>query len=243
VKRQLLVVAAALVFASAGTFAVLAYVSRAQARAVAGQDPVEVVVTTGPIPRGTTVATARGAGLLGADVLPRRSVPATAVRELTPSMDQLVAGSALTGGEVVLRGRFVEDLPVAGSVDVPDGKLAVSVELTDPGRVGSFVRPGEEVAVFHFVDGKPRTTRALLPRVQVLGVGALTEEPAPTTDTEAQGKAEKPVSTAIFTLAVDERQAEQLVHASYTGQLHVGLLADTTQVTRGSGVDDTSLYR
>jgi pilus assembly protein CpaB len=243
VKRQLLVVAAALVFAGVGTFAVLTYVGRAQARAVAGQEPVEVVVSTGVIPRGTTVATARSAGLLGTDVLPRRSVPAAALRTLTSDMDELVAGSALAAGEVVLRGRFVEDLPAPGSVRVPDGRLAVSVELTDPGRVGSFVVPGDEVTVFHFVDAEPRATRALLPRVQVLGVGALTEEPAPTTDTKQQGNADKPVSKAIFTLSVDERQAEQLVHASYTGQLHVGLLADTTLVTRGSGVDDTTLYR
>jgi pilus assembly protein CpaB len=244
-RRRILVLVAALIFAAAGTAAVLAYVGRADARALAGQEPTEVVVTTAAIPRGTTVETARSAGLLETTMLPRRSVPSGAMLELSSAEEDLVAASDVGAGEVVLRGRFVEkdEIDKAGAVAVPDGKLAVSVELSDPGRVGAFVRPGSEVAVFHYREASA-STRALLPRVLVVGVGASTEDSATQTDTETtkSSKSEKAVTTAILTLAVDERQAEQLVHASYTGELHFGLLDSATAVTKGSGVDDKTLY-
>lgn len=246
-SRRLLVLAAALVFAVAGTAAVLAYVSRADARALAGQQPVSVIVTTGAIPRGTTLGTARSAGLLERQALASRAVPPSAVRELAADMDDLVAASDLAAGEVLLQGRFVEqgELVEAGSVPVPDGKLAVTVELTDPARVAEFLEPGDEVAVLHFREGEPSTTRMLLPRVEVLGVGATTGAPTPTQQAAAEGQAApaKAVSTALITFAVDERQAERLVHGANTGILHLGLLDETTRTTAGSGVDDASLYR
>ena len=60
---------------------------------------------------------------------------------------------------------------------IPEGKMAISVNLTDPDRVAGFVNPGSQVAVFLTGNdgqtGQP-FTRMLFDRVMVLGVGSTT---------------------------------------------------------------------
>jgi pilus assembly protein CpaB len=79
---------------------------------------------------------------------------------------------------------------------IPEGKMAISVQLTDPARVAGFVSPGAEVAVFINAEPEeidtqtgattklPDFTRLLLPRVQVIGVGDTTVVPTTTTSEE-----------------------------------------------------------
>jgi len=205
--------------------AVVLYVSRADDRAVVGQAPVSVWVATKDIPRGTSLGDAKAS--LKQDHIPARSAPVQAVQDL--GADSLIARSDIAAGEVLLAGRFAEDALGPEALSVPAGHLAVSAKLTDQARVGSFVTPGDDVAVFFAPDGGG-VAYALLPRVQVLGTGMRSEEGVVKTDKSAK---DKEVSTQVMTLSVTPAEATKLVAAAaddQAGELYFGLLPSSTTV-------------
>ncbi len=106
---------------------------------------------------------------------------------------------------------------------MPEGEFAISVNLSDTGRVAGFVSPGSNVAVFLNGPVGPQGqdgTRLLLPKVQVIAVGATT---VTTSTTTAEGGAQTTESLprTLFTLAVDQRKAEKLMYAATHGELDV----------------------
>jgi pilus assembly protein CpaB len=49
--------------------------------------------------------------------------------------------------------------------------------------------------------------------------------------------------TVLITVAVNQKQAEQLIHATQTGSLYLALLSDTSKVAPSLGVDNNSLFK
>ncbi len=81
--RRILLFFVALAVALVGTSAVFVYVSRADARAMAGQQPVKVLtVGEAVVAAGTTVARLREQKLLEVREMPRSAVPAGALTDL-----------------------------------------------------------------------------------------------------------------------------------------------------------------
>jgi pilus assembly protein CpaB len=118
---------------------------------------------------------------------------------------------------------------------VPPGMMAVTITLPDPARVAPFLRPGTQIAVFDTSEGTDdaaRTTRVLLPRVTVLGVGAATSATAEGEDDAG----------ALITLALDQKQAERLIHRVQTGSLYLALVNDASDVDPGPGVNDNNVF-
>ena len=92
------------------------------------------------------------------------------------------------------------------AIEVPSGMLAVSVELTDPARVGTFVTPGSHIAIYQgyqikdlrdtpeakiFNDNDVHGTSLLLPDVLVIGMGdSPLSAPAKADGTEADAAAQ-----------------------------------------------------
>ena len=77
----------------------------------------------------------------------------------------------------------------SSSLQIPDDKIAISVNLTDPARVAGFVNPGSEVAIF-LTGTDAESTASPSPgccwtAVTVLGVGNTT--PVSTTTTDETG--------------------------------------------------------
>ena len=200
-KRRLIAIVLAGFLALVAGAATVLYVAGSNARAVAGQRAVKVWITTDAIPRGTTLGAAKAKGLLKQESLPARSTPSVAVTEL--GKDTLVAMSDIAAGEVLLKGRFGNaDSLGPRALTVPTGHVAVSVEVDDPQRVGSFVKPGDFVALFHY-DGKQ--ARVVFSRVQVLGVGATSEKKKVASEEAAKN------AGAALTLSLTHPQAAQLV--------------------------------
>ena len=253
--KRILAAVAALVLAAVGALAVLAYAGAADARAVAGQEAVTVYVTTRTVPAGTTLGDAVAQDLLEKDVFPSRSVPAGALTRIDVATEQLVAMSEIASGEIVLQRRFADQQAGDTALVVPEGQMAVTVELTDPGRVGSFLRPGSDVAIYDSyatrdpfegdmspvgtdlnngnetgARGPVNATRVVVPRVEVLAVGDITlaGRAASAAPDGVLADNEK-VPTALVTLAVSPADAARLIHAAQTGQLYAALL--------GSGAD------
>lgn len=266
-SRRITTISAALVLALLGTLLVVVYVGRADARALDGVQTVTVVVAKEPLEKGQTVKSAMAAGAITTEALPKKVVPAAALATVQPTDEALVFASDVTPGEIIQRARLVAEAAPPDKLMIPPGKLAVTVQLADPARVSSFVTVGSDIAVFDSFnvvegnDGTSRTpsgdrlsekfehnkaTRLLLPRVKVLAVGRSFVEEVPKTNEEQAdgGVAAAPVEDATLTLvtvAVDQREAEKLIHGTQTGTLYLGLL-DTYEVTPGPGVDNRTLF-
>ena len=263
-SRRILAGMAALALAAIGCLAVVAYVRAADQRAVAGREAVTVLVAAKRIPAGTTAAQIRDGGYVERVTMPAATVPKDALSAIDPSLDALAATADLQARQLLLRGIFGEPTRISGGLALPEGRLALSVELTAAARVAGYVRPGSKVAVFDtftVLEGKGRTpsgdglasrheynqaTRVLLPRVEVIAVGERGTAGA-ATSVAASGpalsaKGAKDGATLLVTVAATQQEAERLVHAAQTGALYLALLDDTAKIDPGTGVDNHTLF-
>ena len=221
VKRRTTAIIVAGVLALVCAAAIVLYVNNANKRAVAGQEAAEVWVATKEIPRGTPLTSATA--WLRKEVVPIRSAPESAVRQL-PSDRSLVAMSDIATGEILLSGRFSSQDQVGPELlTIPTGRMAISVAMEDQNRVGDFVRPGDFVAVFGSVKlqnaGEVRSTNVLFPRVQVLGVGTSSE------NGEVERTGSKSKDTVTMTLALTSDESALLVSAlAVEGYIQFALL-------------------
>jgi pilus assembly protein CpaB len=269
--KRILAVLAAVLLAGLGAVAVLGYAGAADARAVAGQEARTVYVSAQPVPAGTTLGDAVAEGLLGKEVFASRSVPAGALEKVGPENEALVATSDIAVGEIVLASRFGAQQEADTALVVPEGMVALTVELTDAGRVGPFLRPGSRIAVFDTYQSRNpeeddltpggtalalgddqltdvNVTRVVLAAVEVLAVGDVTiagrasEAGADAAgDEAAAGAPAETVPTTLVTVAVTPEDGQRLVHAAQTGQLYAGLLGEGA--TGGDGlVEDRTLF-
>ena len=128
---------------------------------------------------------------------------------------------------------------------MPKDKLAISVQLGDPERVAGFVVPGSKVAIFATLATDAAVagdaTAVLLPEVEVIGVGATTLTTQTTTTDEGESTTEE-IPLAILTLAVDQKQAQQIINAQSGGSLYFGLLGDGTKVRSGPATTTQNLF-
>ncbi len=131
--RRIATISTAIVLALLGTMLVVVYVGRADARALSGVQTMQVLVAKAPLSKGQTVKAAQDVGLLMMEALPRKTVPPRAVATIEPSDTGLVFANDVTAGEIVLRSRLVPAAAIVpDGLQIPAGKLAVTVQLEDP---------------------------------------------------------------------------------------------------------------
>jgi pilus assembly protein CpaB len=246
-RRTVLLIVAALI-AALGTTMVFMYVRGVDARANERFDAVEVLKAVEIIPPGETLADAQAAGKIQMGTVSRESLLTGSTTSIAEMSDR-VALTTVYPGEQIITGKFGSP----GEQDVlsiPDGKLAISVNLTDPARVAGFVTPGAEVAVF--VSAEPEGagggaqpsadfTRLLLPRIQVIGVGTTTVVPTTRTD-ESGAQTTEQLPRTLLTLAVDQSEAEKMIFAAKNGELAFALLTDKSAVKPGPPVTADNVF-
>jgi pilus assembly protein CpaB len=241
-RRKILLVLAA-VIAALGTMLVWLYVRGADHRAQAQFESVNVIVATQDIAPGETFDAAAKAGKFEKKAVPASSVLNGAQHDL--SLDGEVALTTIYAGEQVVAAKWggSTDVDVTSKViAIPKGKMAVTVNLTDPQRVAGFVQPGSQVAIFVSVDQDvpEKYTDTLLQKVTVLGVGdsstitktETTKDGSSTTDTVPQ---------TLVTLAVTQQEAERLVWGTNFGTLALGLVDANTDLSKTPKVVEKSL--
>ena len=243
-RRRILLLAAALV-AALGAALVFVYVQGADERAEARFETVEVLRATAQIQKGESIEDALAGGKIALQpVVSDQRLP-SALQDAA----QLAGSVALTAvfpGEQIIPERFGTPAQASSqtSLQIPDGQLAISVNLTDPARVAGFVNPGSEVAVF--LNGADQTTgqaftRLLLERVTVLGVGSTT--PVSTTTTDQSGaQTTEQLPRTLLTLALTQAQAQRVLFAQGSGELAFALLTSESTVRPDSGVTAESLF-
>jgi pilus assembly protein CpaB len=241
-RRTVLLIVAALI-AVMGSSMVFLYVKSADDRARDKQDPVEILTAVTPINPGETLSEAQAAGKLALAPIPRELVLPGALTSVG-EFGNLVALTPVYATEQIVSAKFGS----AGDQEIltiPDGMIAISVSLSDTGRVAGFVSPGSEVAVFltgSDAGGGVAGTRLLLPTVSVIAVATDTIAPAATAEGGTAAAAEQ-LPRTLFTLAVTQAQAQKLIYASSNGELAFGLLTDASQVRQGPPTTGVNLFR
>jgi len=245
-RRTVLLVVAALI-AALGTGMVILYVRGADSRAEAGQAPVQVLKAVAAIQPGETMAAAQAAGKIQLGTVPQKELLSGAVNSATGLQDE-VALSTIYPNEQIISARFGSPGDQE-TLNIPKGNIAISVNLSDTGRVAGFVSPGANVAIFASSTAQSGaagvsvdSTRLLLPKVQVIAVGATTTVSQTTTDAAGAQTTEQLPKT-LFTLSVNQRQAERVLYASTHGELSFGLLNDTSRVAPDLGVSAKNLFK
>ena len=245
-RRTVLLVVAALI-AALGTGMVILYVRGADSRAEAGQAPVQVLKAVAAIQPGETMAAAQAAGKIQLGTVPQKELLSGAVNSATGLQDE-VALSTIYPNEQIISARFGSPGDQE-TLNIPNGNIAMSVNLSDTGRVAGFVSPGANVAIFASSTAQSGaggvsvdSTRLLLPKVQVIAVGATTTVSQTTTDAAGAQTTEQLPKT-LFTLSVNQRQAERVLYASTHGELSFGLLNDTSRVAPDLGVSAKNLFK
>jgi pilus assembly protein CpaB len=251
--RRTLLMIAAVVIAALGAAMIFLYVQGINDRAEADQKPVQVLAATDRIEAGETIEDAVSSGKLQLESFPEKDVLDGAV-ENTETLKGTVALTTIFPHEQIIPGKF----GAAGTtqtITIPDGTMAVSVQLSDPARVAGFITPGSEVAIFLSGDdasasgaktatstGSTTFTRLLLPKVDVIGVGTTTVLSTTTTDETGAATTEQLPKT-LLTLALTQDQAQKVIFASGNGELALGLLNDKSKVASGPAVNFTTLFK
>lgn len=238
--RRTVLIFAAFVVAALGTALIFAYVNNLDDKAIAKQQPVEILVAKVDIPAGTSTADVSQKGMLELKKVTKDSAAPTALSSLDTLADK-VALSTIYAGEQILPAKFGTTAEVT-SLSMPPGNIAVSVQLSDPARVAGFVQPGSHVSIFLTIaqSGQSRI-RVLLPNALVIAVGPTTNAPANTTSSTGVTNTEA-LPRAIMTLALSQREAEKLILASQSGTVYFGLRDAASKVAPTTGVDVPHLF-
>jgi pilus assembly protein CpaB len=250
-RRILLIIAAAV--AALGTLLVFLYVRTADNRAQASVDAVQVLTATDHIAAGESYDDALAAG----KITPRGIARSQLLDNVQTSPDALKGTVALQNilpGEQIVADKFGTNAADAASpLGIPENKMAISVNLTDPDRVAGFVNPGSEVAIFvtdtsgssagstdsQAPAGQPRTT-ILLERVTVLGVGSTTPVTTTTTTDDGTQQTEQ-LPRTLLTVAVTQQEAEKLILASKSFEVTFALLTKDSAVTGGPATSSSDI--
>jgi pilus assembly protein CpaB len=249
-RRILLIIAAAV--AALGTLLVFLYVRSADARAQDSIDAVQVLTASQPIAAGESYDDALAAGKIVPRGIAREQLLAN-VQTNPDALKGTVALQAMLPGEQIVTDKFgANAAEVASPLGIPKGKMAISVNLTDPDRVAGFVNPGSDIAIFVTDAGSsgatdggtgpvlgPRT-KLLLERVTVLGVGSTT--PVTTTTTAEDGTQQtEQLPRTLLTLSLSQEDAQKVILASKTLDVTFALLTPDSDVATGPTTTSTDV--
>ena len=256
--RRILAIVVAAVLALVGGVMVLLYARNADERAVAANSPATVYTSSLAIPAGTSIRDALRLQMLTQTQIPASGVPAGALTQVTDENASLLALTDVPPGQYVLAASF-GDTPLGQKlIQVPTGKLAVSVALSDPARVGSFVTPGSFLTLFathnlattgtaSAATQAIEATSVLLDNIQVIGVGGTplqsgTTPTAPAEGEEEEAAAQQQGASFLVTLAVTPEQATKLVHAINSYTLYAGLRGAEVKVNPKLETTDKNVF-
>jgi len=239
--RRTILIVVALVIATVGALLVFMYVQGVDDRAVAQQQPRQVLTATTEIAPGESVENAMAAGKFELTAVPDANVLAGALDNTDP-IDGMVATSAVYPGEQIITAKFGE--PGSDTkLGIPEDRLAISVDLADPNLVAGFVSPGSQIALFvTWGDGDDARIQLLLEDVTVLATGQATL--ATVTSTEgAEAEATDAVPSTILTLAVSQEEAEEIRLAERVGTLSLALRTEDSKTAMTAGTTADTLFQ
>lgn len=234
-RRVLLIVAA--VIAALGTLIVFIYVRSADTRAADQYKAVPVLKAVKVINAGESVADAQAAGKIEQSTVGEGDLLPDALTSLDAISTQ-IAQTSIQPGEQIIGAKFAATPASTSTLTIPKGMIAISVNLTDTGRVAGFVNPGDKVVIFAGSGGGVAT---LLTNVEVIAVGTTTVVATTTTDaTGAQTTEQLP--RTLFTLGLSQIDAQRVIAAEGQNELTFGLTNKDSSVTKNLVVTAKNLF-
>jgi pilus assembly protein CpaB len=248
-RRRLLLILAVFV-AVIGTALVFLYVRGADSRAQKGVANVEALQATADIASGETYDAALAAGKISLQPVPQNVLDKNVGYQTSvETLKGKLAAVPIFAGQVIVTNQFGDSVKAtSGTLAIPKGMIAISVNLTDPDRVAGNIQNGQEVAIF--VTGELQksattttpaantdiqATRLLLPKVTVLNVGS-PQPPTTTTSTDENGtQTTEQLPRTLLTIAVTQKDAQKVIVASKALDLTFGLLTADSNVKPGPG--------
>ena len=245
-RRRLLLILAVFV-AIMGTALVFLYVQGADKRAGDQFDNVSVLKATQDIAAGETYDQALADGKIASADVPRNQLT-TGYQTSTTALKGEIASVPVFAGQQIISSQFGDSVQAATSTlpGIPDGMMAISVNLTDPDRVAGNIQNGSDVAIFvtwtlqqsatAAASGTAaQSTRLLLPKVMVLNVGSPQPPSTSTTTADDGTQTTEQLPKTLLTLAVTQKEAQKVILASKALSLTFGLLNDKSEVKPGPG--------
>jgi pilus assembly protein CpaB len=217
--RRTVLLVAALVIAALGTTMVFLYVHGLDDQAIHKQDPVSVLVAKKTIDPGTTYKDASDQAAFEKKTVSRDALADGALGSTAPLVGKVTTTTIYPGQQIIPQ--MFGNSGEVSTLSVPDGELAISVQLDDPAQLAGFVDAGTNIAIFFTTEAKGGSTRLLLPKVLVLAIGNKTATPQDSTTTGTEAAS---VPTTILTIAVDQHDYQAVSFGSTHGRLNLGLL-------------------
>jgi pilus assembly protein CpaB len=225
-----LVVAA--VVALGSSVGLVRYASGAQDRAVEATQPVPVMIASQDVPAGMQFSAAWNQGLITMSETLQSLRPETAVLD-PKALDGLVATAALSRGQLVVQGSFVDPAatedpgPPTFANDLPDGTVAVSFEAASASAVSDLIRPGDHVNLLVQVPnasvlGLPDSGGAAVVHVfqdlQIIAIGAVLKPKKDATEAPANP------GTGLYTVAIPAEDSARLLLLAHEYDLYLTLV-------------------
>ena len=210
--RKLLLIFASLTLVIAGGALYFALAQNPTATAASVSGPTRpVLIATGDLPPGT-----KGAALTDSSVttvqMPTNLVAANTLTSLSQVVN-LQAVVPIFKGQILMNPMFGTSLNTGG-LAIPPGTNAVTVSISDTGRVAGFVQPGSRVVVYD--TSSEGGGKVLLQSAQIIAIG-----PTTATGTASGAVSNKSASTALVTFALTPKDAIAIVGKD---SLSLGLL-------------------
>jgi pilus assembly protein CpaB len=194
-----------------------AYVAtRDPGSSVATTPGVDVLYTKAPIKAGTAGSTVLTSGAVASKQLPKANVPVGAVTS-PAEISSGVAIEDIPAGALVTVDMFPAPQTKIGTVVIPPGKRALSLELEAVPGVSGFVGAGDHIDVYRVAtaEGVPPGVKLLLQGVEVLNVNG-------TPLLSVQGQPKSP--NLVYLLAVSPADAERLIYLSEFEKMYFDLV-------------------
>lgn len=234
-RRRVIAVLVSLIVAGGGVVGVLRYAGSADERALAGQAPVQVLVLTQAVPKGTPVEELTT--FVEVRVVATSVVPDGAVSDLE-SLTGLITTVDLVPQEILLRDRFVDPATlVERPIDVPIGAQEISFLVPVDIALGGRIAPGDRIAVYATFskagtgetdtegeEERDEVAAILLPELLVTRVQVTEREPTASAEDTGTGRPLAPPGSLLLTVAVDVPAAERLTFALEFGTVRLALL-------------------
>lgn len=144
-RRTLILIAAIVVGIFAG-LAMLNYVRGLEDNIAADKQPVDVLVATSDIPRGTPASQAlnmMAVAQIPLELRPNNFIPV----ESREALLGLEAQNTIAKNQIIINGLFVDPTIVQQKYtdQIPSGQVAISLSIDQVAGVAGFVQPGDEV--------------------------------------------------------------------------------------------------
>ena len=237
--RRALLLIAALLLAAIGTgvlFVFLQATTKSASGPTTSAGRTRVLVPEAAVPAGTKIDASVRFTFVSVD-----APSARAARMLTDAkaLQGLVANQLLPALVPVTAGQFGGAVQETTGLLLPKGSMALTVELSDPNKVSTFLRKGSKVAIFVLdpdpaPQGKAHEARLILPQVTVLTIGTSVTIVPRSTATAGAGSTSRPTNQSLVTLQVTQDEAGKLLVAQQAGDLYFTLLGPETSPTPGS---------